>query len=166
MTRNKIKKIKKNPKFQEIYGFHSVMAALQNPKRVHCCIFILEKYKNFLKKYSSIIPKIITLSNKEMSKLIDNESLTHGIVLKSYKIIGKNFNDILFESKNKTNSIIIVLDQVTDPQNIGSIMRSCALFNCETIIVSKNHSPDITVSMSKAASGALEIINYVKIVNL
>ena len=47
-----------------------------------------------------------------------------------------------------------MLDQVTDPQNIGSIMRSCAFFNCHTIIVGKNKAPDITPSMIKAASGA------------
>ena len=59
-----------------------------------------------------------------------------------------------------------MLDQVTDPQNIGSIMRSCSLLNCNSIIVSKNHSPDITASMTKAASGAIEIVNYVKVSNL
>ena len=59
-----------------------------------------------------------------------------------------------------------MLDQVTDPNNIGSIMRSCSMFNCNTIIVSKNNSPDITPSMAKAASGSLEVVNYIKVTNL
>ena len=59
-----------------------------------------------------------------------------------------------------------MLDQVTDPHNIGSIMRTSALFNCKSIIVSKNNAPDITPSMAKAASGALELINYIKVTNL
>ena len=59
-----------------------------------------------------------------------------------------------------------MLDQITDPQNIGSIMRSCALFKCHSIIVAKNNAPDITSSMAKAASGALEIVNYIKVINL
>ena len=59
-----------------------------------------------------------------------------------------------------------MLDQVTDPNNIGSIMRSCALFNCNSIIVSNDNAPDITATMAKAASGALEKVNYISVVNL
>ena len=59
-----------------------------------------------------------------------------------------------------------MLDQVTDPNNIGSIMRSCILFNCKSVIVSKDNAPDITPSVAKAASGALEVVNYVKVTNL
>ena len=59
-----------------------------------------------------------------------------------------------------------MLDQVTDPNNIGSIMRSCILFNCKSVIVSKDNAPDITPSIAKAASGALEVVNYVKVTNL
>ena len=59
-----------------------------------------------------------------------------------------------------------MLDQITDPQNIGSIMRSCALFNCKCIIVAKDNSPDLTPSLFKAASGAAEIVNYFKVINL
>ena len=62
--------------------------------------------------------------------------------------------------------LVIILDQVTDPNNIGSIMRSCLLFNCQTIIVSKDNAPDITANMAKAASGALESVNYISVVNI
>ena len=60
----------------------------------------------------------------------------------------------------------MVLDQITDPQNVGSIMRSCALFNCKGIIVSKNNSPELTPSLLKAASGAAELVNYYKVTNI
>ena len=161
-----MKNQQKTPYFQEIYGYHSVLAALRNPKRQHLSLFILEKYENLIKKYLKIVPKIITLSKKEMSKLYGIESVTQGIVLKTSPVVKKNFNDVLNDNKNKKNSIIIVLDKVTDPQNIGSIMRSCALFKCEIIIAAKDNAPNITPSMSKAASGALEIVNYIKIINL
>ena len=72
-----------------------------------------------------------------------------------------------YESINKKIEVVILmLDQVTDPNNIGSIMRSCVLFNCNSIIVSKDNAPDITPSMAKAASGALEFVNYIKVTNL
>ena len=60
-----------------------------------------------------------------------------------------------------------MLDQVTDPNNIGSIMT--IMYTClivKSIIVSKDNSPDITPSIAKAASGALEVVNYVKVTNL
>ena len=68
--------------------------------------------------------------------------------------------------KKKDKSVLLALDQITDPQNIGSIMRSCALFNCTGIIVAKDNAPDLTPSLYKAASGAAEIVNYFKVTNL
>ena len=62
--------------------------------------------------------------------------------------------------------MLLALDQITDPQNIGSIMRSCALFNCKGIIVAKDNAPDLTPSLYKAASGAAEIVNYFRVTNL
>ena len=101
-----------------------------------------------------------------MSKLFGNESLTQGIVLRSSPLIKKEFEIIFEKSKLTDNSVVVVLDQITDPHNIGSIMRSCALLNCNTIIVSKDNSPDITPALSKSSSGAVEVINYIKVVNL
>ena len=166
MSKVKLKKKQKNLEFQEIYGFHSVSAALQNTKRKHFGLFIIEKYKDLFKKYSIRIGKIKILTNKEMSKLFGNESVTQGIVLKSSPLPIINFEKICIDSQSKETSIIVVLDQVTDPNNIGSIMRSCALFQCKSIILPKDHAPDITPALSKAASGAVEMVNYVKVVNL
>ena len=59
-----------------------------------------------------------------------------------------------------------MLDQVQDPQNIGSIMRSAALFGCKTIIASRNNSPDMNSTIIKSASGGAEIVNYIKVTNL
>ena len=67
--------------------------------------------------------------------------------------------------KNETD-VVVMLDQVTDPNNIGSIMRSCSLFNSKSIIVSNDNAPDVTATMAKAASGALESVNYISVVNL
>ena len=68
--------------------------------------------------------------------------------------------------KKKRKSVIVVLDQITDPQNIGSIMRSCSMFDCKGIIVAKDNSPELTPSLLKAASGAAEIVNYFRVTNL
>ena len=80
-----LKKNKKNPEFQEIYGFHSVFSALQNKERQHFNIYIIEKYQSFVKKYSNKIQNINILTNKEMAKLFGNESVTQGIVMQRRK---------------------------------------------------------------------------------
>ena len=118
------------------------------------------------KNISKLVPEVNELHNKEMFKMFGNESVHQGIVLRTSKLIQPKLEDIILKSKNFLSDIIIMLDQVTDPNNIGSIMRSCALFNCNSIIVSNDNAPDITANMAKAASGALEIVNYISVVNL
>jgi len=158
--------MKKIKDIQQIYGYHSVKAALENEIRVHKELFILDKYSDFVKKYEKIVPKIYILESRYFSKKFGNENVTQGICLISNKMKLKSFENFLDLEKNNKNSIIIILDQVTDPQNIGSIMRSCALFNCNALIVGKDNSPDITSSLIKAASGAIEKVNYLKVTNL
>ena len=155
----------KNQEIQQIYGYHAVKAALKNSKRSHLSLFITEKYKDLVKKNKKI-PKTKILTTKEMTKLFGNENVTQGIVLNTTPLQAKNINEIFFKIKENEQSLIVVLDQVTDPQNIGSIMRSCALFNCNDLIVAKDHAPNITPALSKSASGAVELINYIKVVNI
>ena len=155
----------KNQEIQQIYGYHSVKAALKNPRRRNFTLFIIEKYKDLLKKITKI-PKTKILSTKEMTKLFGNETVTQGIVLNTAPLQNKNINEIFLKIKKNDPSLIVVLDQVTDPQNIGSIMRSCALFNCNTLVVGKDHAPNLTPALTKSASGAAELVNYIKVVNL
>ena len=166
MTKKNHKKIIKNQEIQEIHGYHSVKAALKNPKRKHKRLFILEKFRNLLKINTKNIEKVDVLTNKEMLKLFGGDNVTQGIVLQTSKLQSKNIKEVINELKSEDHSIIIALDRVTDPQNIGSIMRSCALFNCNTLIVVKDHVPSMTPSLSKSASGAVEIVNYIQVTNL
>ena len=155
----------KNHEIQEIYGYHSVKAALKNSRRKHFTLFITKKYKDLIKDNAKF-PKTKILSTKEMTKLFGNEGVTQGIVLKTTPLQNKNINEVLLKIKKNDQSLIVVLDQVTDPQNIGSIMRSCALFNCNTLVVGKDHAPNITPALTKSASGATELVNYIKVVNI
>ena len=166
MIKNKNKNNKKSEEFQEIYGTHSVLAALKNPKRRHFSIYILEKYKELIGKHSRNIGKINILNNTEMTKLFGSEKVNQGIVLKSSPLPVKQFNEIFKIEKLNEISVVVVLDNITDPYNIGSIMRSCSLFKCNTIILPKNNAPNITPTLSKASSGAIEIVNFVKVTNM
>ena len=164
------KKYSKNPnkpsKNQVIYGIHSVKAALLNRKRIHNELILQENVNFPLEKFKSRIKKIKFLEQKQFKKLYGNEQSTQGIVLITEESFIPPLEEFLQIENKKTKSIILVLDQITDPQNIGSIMRSCALFGCNCIVVSKDNSPELTPSLLKAASGAAELVNYYKVTNL
>ena len=166
MKTNRQKRLN-NKSFAEIFGSHAVRAALQNPNRIHQKLFVSQNQReNLDKNINKLVPEVNELHNKEMFKMFGNDSTHQGIVLRTSKIIQPSLEEILLESKDFKFDIIIMLDQVTDPNNIGSIMRSCALFNCGSIIVSNDNAPDINANMAKAASGALEKVNYISVVNL
>ena len=98
--------------------------------------------------------------------MFGSETSHQGIVLRTSKLYQPSLEEVILKAKKNHSDIIVMLDQVTDPNNIGSIMRSCSLFNCKSIIVSKDNSPDVTPIIAKAASGALETVSYISVVNL
>ncbi len=165
-----IKKNPKNPnkinKNQLIFGNHSVEAALLNDKRTHNELILHENTSFPIEKYKSKIKKVKFLDHKQFKKQYGNQQSTQGIVLKTSEHGGLSLKEFLKIEKKHPKSVIIVLDQITDPQNIGSIMRSCALFNCNAIVVAKDNSPELTPALLKVASGAAELVNYIKVTNL
>ena len=166
MSKNKPQKPLKTGKNELIYGLHAVKAALLNNKRQHYELLISENYKKFANNYSSKIKKITFLDQKEFKKTYGSEKSTQGIILKTNDFERPNLQQFIKNENLNHKSVLLALDQITDPQNIGSIMRSCALFNCKGIIVAKDNAPDLTPSLYKAASGAAEIVNYFKVTNL
>ncbi len=166
MSKFKINKFNKNQGIHTIFGQHSVKAALQNNKRKHIELIISKNKINFVKKYESKIQNITILPQNEFTRRFGNENTTQGLVLKTKDFSRPSLEEFVKEESKKSKSVILILDQVTDPQNIGSIMRSCALFDCAGIIVSKDNSPELTSSLYKSASGAAEIVNYIRVTNI
>jgi len=166
MPKNKPQKSLNTGKIQIIHGVHAVRAALLNTKRVHHELHISENNHEFANNYKSKIKKITILDHKEFKKLYGGEKASQGIVLKTNDFEKPNLQQFIKNENGDDKSVLLALDQITDPQNIGSIMRSCALFNCKGIIVSKDNAPDLTPSLYKAASGAAEIVNYFRVTNL
>ena len=153
-------------KNQTIYGLHSVEAALLNHKRINDELIISENHRIFSEKHQYNVKKITILKSQEFKKNYGADNTTQGVVLKTQELNTPSLNEFILKESKEKKSVILVLDQITDPQNIGSIMRSCALFNCFGIIVSKDNSPDLTPSLLKAASGAAELVNYFKVTNI
>jgi 23S rRNA (guanosine2251-2'-O)-methyltransferase len=164
--KNSSKKPNNNQKYHIIYGLHAVKAALSNEKREHEELLTIENHRQLAEKYQLKVKKVSFLEKKVFKKIYGDSKSTQGIVLKTKNFERPTLDQFIKNQDLEDKSIILALDQITDPQNIGSIMRSCALFNCKGIIVAKDNAPDLTPSLFKAASGAAEIVNFFKVTNL
>lgn len=159
--------------FTILYGLHPCIAAIKNPNRKIHKIFVKSKdLINILVKEIGIsvnyIPiEIVSLSTLE--RLIEYKNVIHqGIVIKTTPILFHN-NFSYLNSLIKYDKIchVAILDNITNPQNIGSILRNCAAFNIDAIITTEKNFPEKENSvLLKAASGAFELIPIIRIKNL
>ena len=152
-----------------IVGKHAVLEALKNPNRKVLRIFLTEESKknihrenqkqNLLKDV-----KVYFKNKKELDKYTGNEDILH----QGYVAEVEHLEDLIVKDfiKNKTSLTFACLDEVTDPRNIGSIIRSAASFSLDGIIIKERHFPDESKLMYKSASGCMEHVNIFKVSNI
>ena len=152
-----------------IIGQHAVLEALKNPKRKVLRVFLTEESKKTIHRKSpnkNLLDdvKVYYKTKKELDKYSTKENLLHqGYVAEIEhleKPILKNF------IKDRNDITFVCLDGVTDPRNIGSIIRSAASFNIDGIIVKERHFPEDSKLMYKAASGAIEYVKVFEVANI
>ena len=152
-----------------IIGQHAVIEALKNPKRKVLRIFLTEESKKKIHKTSpnkNLLEgiKVHFKTKKELDKYSNKENLLHqGYVAEIEHLEKPNLKEFV---KKKENSILFCLDGVTDPRNIGSLIRSAISFNIDGLIVKERHFPKESKLMYKAASGAIEYMNIFEVSNI
>ena len=152
-----------------IIGQHAVIEALRNPKRKVLRVFLTEESKKNIHKKSpnkNLLNdvKVYFKTKKELDKYSTRENLQHQGYVAEVEHIQK---PILKEYiKGKNNVTLICLDGVTDPRNIGSLIRSAASFNIDGVIIKERNFPSESKLMYKAASGAIEYINIFEVSNI
>jgi len=152
-----------------IIGQHAVIEALRNPKRKVLRIFLTEESKKNIHKKSpnrNLLNdvKVYFKTKKELDKYSTRENLQHQGYVAEIEHIQK---PILKEYiKDKANITLICLDGVTDPRNIGSLIRSAASFNIDGVIIKERNFPSESKLLYKAASGAIEYINIFEVSNI
>ena len=152
-----------------IIGQHAVIEALRNPKRKVLRVFLTEESKKNIHKKSpnkNLLNdvKVYFKTKKELDKYSTKENLQHQGYVAEVERIQK---PILKEYIKKKNDItLICLDGVTDPRNIGSLIRSAASFNIDGIILKERNFPSESKLMYKAASGAIEYMNIFEVSNI
>lgn len=159
MSRNK-KTLKNNAYY--IYGRHAALSALNNKKRniinVMCTSDIFNLNQAVITQYSYKI-----VNNSVLSDLLPQGVTHQGIVIQTTPIA---LNDIYELDLSSSDTKIAILDQITDEHNIGAIIRSAAAFGIKAIILTYDNSPDESGVMAKIASGALETVKLVRVINL
>ena len=152
-----------------IIGKHAVIGALKNPNRKVLRVFLTEESKKNIHRENSKKDllknvKIYFKTKKELDKYVGNEGLLH----QGYVAEVEHLEELVLKEfiKNKNNLTLACLNEVTDPRNIGSIIRSAASFNIDGVIVKERHFPEESKLMYKSASGCIEEINIFKVSNI
>tara|TARA_B100001245_G_C22817261_1_gene393430 strand:+ start:181 stop:942 length:762 start_codon:yes stop_codon:yes gene_type:complete len=154
-----------------IAGKHPVLEALKNPKRKIVRIFLTEDSKKNLnkKKPSLNLLKNIPFfykSKKELDNLCGRDEISHqGMVAEIEPLEELDLKQFVVDN-NKKNMNFIALEDVTDPRNIGSIIRSAISFNIDGLIVKERSFPEKSKLLFKSASGGMEYINIFKVANI
>jgi 23S rRNA (guanosine2251-2'-O)-methyltransferase len=152
-----------------IYGHHAVAAALANPVRkilrLMATLDAAAKLKNDALVPREVLTHIKSAARAEIDALVGAGSVHQGIAVLT-RPIEHDLREVLEGVSADPNACVIVLDQVTDPHNVGAVLRSAAAFGAAAVVAPDRHAPEETGTMAKAASGALDRIHYIKAVNL
>ena len=158
--------------YPRLYGRHAVIAALANPDRVIRKIWGTREVINAL-ELPPVLP-IVYADGADMARMVPADAPHQGIVAEVEPLGDVWLGDVLEEGardepgeKGASRARpILVLDQVTDPHNVGAIFRSAAAFDALAIVTQDRHAPPEAGVLARAASGALEIMPWVRVVNL
>ena len=147
-----------------VYGWHAVNAALANEERVVIRIVATPNAAEKLELPKRKLPAPHIMEHREIDRILGSESVHQGIGAEVKPLEPYTIDDII--NIENPRGPIVILDQVSDPHNVGAIMRSAAAYDAIAIVYPKDHSAPETPAMAKAASGALDIVKRVQVTNL
>ena len=151
-----------NPNRPRFWGRHAVAAALDNPDRT-----VFKAWTTLEAAALMNFPKdmvVMRAEGPDLGRMVPADAPHQGVVIEVEPLDDIWLSDLLAESPKR--GVLLVLDQVTDPHNVGAILRSAAAFGAIGIVTQDRHSPPEGGALAKAASGALERVPWVRVVNL
>lgn len=146
-----------------LYGKHACIAALKNKNRQVHKIYHTDNIdiSAFSLQKKTIIERVHA---KDFDKILERNAVHQGIAVEVSPL--PTYPLDFLKNVNSDNQIVVILDQVEDPQNIGAILRSCAAFGAKALIMGKKNAPKETASIVKTASGSFEEVPRVHVVNI
>ncbi|QSB43445.1 23S rRNA (guanosine(2251)-2'-O)-methyltransferase RlmB [Altererythrobacter sp. FM1] len=145
-----------------LWGRHAVEAALMNPERQHRKLWATREGIESLDGELPADFPVEYADAHDLARLVARDAPHQGLVLECAPLEDVFLADVIAESEGP----VLVLDQVTDPHNVGAILRSAAAFSAAAIVTQDRHAPGESGVLAKSASGALEIVPWVRVVNL
>jgi 23S rRNA (guanosine2251-2'-O)-methyltransferase len=140
-----------------LFGLHAVEAALSNPRRTIARLLLTENAENRLKTVVAarqMAPERV--SPRELDRILGPDTVHQGALIETEPLPEPSLSDIAAVAE--TGGPLVVLDHVTDPHNVGAILRSCAVFGACGLVMTRRHSPPLDGTLAKSASGALELV--------
>jgi 23S rRNA (guanosine2251-2'-O)-methyltransferase len=144
-----------------LYGWHTVTAALANPQRRIRKLLLTENAARRLADYNietRVTPEFVR--PQQIDHRLGPDAVHQGLLAEADALPTPSIETL------PQDGIVLVLDQITDPHNVGAIMRSAAAFAVKAIVTTARHSPEATGVLAKSASGALELVPLVLVQNL
>ncbi|MGH1418869.1 MAG: 23S rRNA (guanosine(2251)-2'-O)-methyltransferase RlmB [Hyphomicrobiaceae bacterium] len=153
-----------NPDHVWIYGLHAVSAALENAKRIPHALTLTENAARRLgARIEGDLPSHTIVRPKDLDKILGADTVHQGALLETSQLPEPSLEDL---TEAAHAGPIVLLDQITDPHNVGAILRSAAVFGAAGVIMTWRHSPPLDATLAKSASGALELIPILRVQNL
>jgi 23S rRNA (guanosine2251-2'-O)-methyltransferase len=144
-----------------LYGWHTVVAALANPQRHILKLMLTENSARRLSDENidtRVAPEIVRPAL--IDQRLGPDAVHQGLLAEAEPLPSPDIDSL------PQQGIVLVLDQITDPHNVGAIMRSAAAFGVKAIVTTARHSPEATGVLAKSASGALELVPLITVQNL
>ena len=144
-----------------LYGWHTVAAALANPERQIRKLFLTENAARRLADENidtRVPPEIVRPS--EIDQRLGPDAVHQGLLAEAEPLPSPDIDTL------PQQGIVLVLDQITDPHNVGAILRTAAAFGVDALVTTERHSPELSGALAKSASGALELVPLVTVQNL
>ena len=152
-----------------IAGKHAVTEALKNPNRKVLKVLTTEDSKKNLNRDGNLLKniKIFYKTKNELDRLCSKDQISHQGMIAEVEHLDKiDLKEYVNSIQNKKNITLAVLEDVTDPRNIGSIIRSAASFNINGLIVKERSFPSESKLLYKSASGCVEHLNIFEVSNI
>ncbi len=149
-----------------IYGVHSTLAALSNPNRQIDELYLTLNAENRIKETLNAAGlSVQRVTPKELDKRLGADTVHQGALAVCQPLPEVTLPSLLATAQ-KNGQPILVLDQITDPHNVGAVLRSAAAFGVSGLVMTRRHSPPLSGALAKVASGALEVVPICLIQNL
>ena len=151
-----------NPNRPRFWGKHAVAAALDNPERRVLKAWATRETHDFMNFPPDVV--VVMAEAPDLGRMVPHDAPHQGVVIEVEPLEDIWLADVLADAPEK--AVLLVLDQVTDPHNVGAILRTAAAFGAIAIVTQDRHAPPEGGALAKAASGALERVPWVRVVNL